>query len=90
LGHVSRENLLRDGQQGWRFRLTPLDPDQPRAFLETGRRTIRLPDRTTEALGNHLEWQRSEAKRVGALYRDEGLVFASEVEHAAGAMDDLF
>ncbi|ABG04874.1 phage integrase [Rubrobacter xylanophilus DSM 9941] len=42
-------------------------------------RTIRLPSRAVEALKAHRARQAEERLKAGPLYRDEGLVFASEV-----------
>lgn len=43
------------------------------------RRTIRLTDAAVRALREHLARQIGYLERLGDLYRDEGLVFASEV-----------
>jgi integrase len=42
------------------------------------RRTVRLTQRATEAVRSHRARQAQEKLRVGALYRDHGLVFAGE------------
>lgn len=42
-------------------------------------RTIRLPLRTVEALKAHRARQAEEKLKAGSLYRDDGLVFATEV-----------
>jgi integrase len=43
------------------------------------RRTIQLTEAAVRALREHLARQREDRQRLGDLYRDEGLVFASEV-----------
>jgi len=43
------------------------------------RRTIRLPEASARALREHLDRQMEGMQQLGDLYRDEGLVFASEV-----------
>jgi len=42
------------------------------------RRTVKLTQRTVEALRSHRKRQLEEKLRVGSLYQDQGLVFASE------------
>jgi integrase len=42
-------------------------------------RTIRLPPRATEALKAHRARQAEQKLKLGSLYQDQGLVFASEV-----------
>ena len=44
-----------------------------------GRRSIALPPDAVEALQTHLVRQEAERQRLGTAWRDEGLVFASEV-----------
>jgi integrase len=44
-----------------------------------GRRSIALPPDAVEALQSHLTHQEAERQRLGSAWRDEGLVFASEV-----------
>jgi integrase len=46
---------------------------------KNSRRTIHLTDASVRALREHLARQVAQIERVGDLYRDEGLVFASEV-----------
>jgi integrase len=43
------------------------------------RRTIQLPEAAVRALREHLARQVESMQRLGDLYRDDGLVFASEV-----------
>ena len=43
------------------------------------KRLIKLPAKAVDALGSHYERQEHEAKKAGGLYRDVGLVFASEL-----------
>ncbi len=43
------------------------------------RRTVKLPQTALEALRSHLERQLGEIDRVGGLWRENGLIFASEV-----------
>jgi integrase len=43
------------------------------------RRTIRLTDAAVQALRDHLAHQVEEIGRLGDLYKDQGLVFASQV-----------
>jgi len=43
------------------------------------RRTIRLTDATVRSLREHLGRQVAQIERMGDLYKDQGLVFASEV-----------
>src|SRR5215211_2119972 len=43
------------------------------------RRTIRLTEAAVRALREHLDWQLGQIGRLGDLYKDQGLVFASEV-----------
>jgi integrase len=43
------------------------------------RRTIQLTDEAVRALREHLDRQVEHIQRLGDLYRDEGLIFASEV-----------
>jgi integrase len=43
------------------------------------RRPVHLTSAAVEALRSHLEWQLEEIERLGDLYRDNGLVFTSQV-----------
>ncbi len=63
-----RRTLARDGG-----RLTIGEPKTKRS-----RRNVRLTETATQALRDHLDRQLEEIQRLGDLYRDEGLVFATE------------
>jgi integrase len=43
------------------------------------RRSVKLPQRASDALRSHLERQLAEMDRVGSLWQENGLIFASEV-----------
>ena len=43
------------------------------------RRSVKLPPTASEALRSHLERQLAEIDRVGSLWQENGLIFASEV-----------
>lgn len=45
---------------------------------KTCRRTVRLTERTVDAIRSHRARQAKEKLRVGTLYQDRGLVFAGE------------
>jgi integrase len=45
------------------------------------RRTIRLINAASEALRRHRKRQAEEKLRMGTLYQDQGLVFATSVGH---------
>jgi integrase len=46
---------------------------------EKSRRTLALPQRCVEALGEHMKRQERERQRAGELWQEHGLVFASRI-----------
>ena len=64
----------------WRSLTTTMDgPALSAPKTRSSRRTVKLAQTALEALRRHLTHQLEEIDRVGSLWRENGLIFASEV-----------